>query len=219
MGGYGTVGNALVSIGRTDSARQVYARALAVAAEFARRGVRAPALDLKTAQLSHLQAKTLAVLGRFEEAGVAIHRASRLLAHLRAADPTNTEYSRTLAYVLMSHAEVMHSADQLQAEAVALDSALAIRRRVASATGMSHDRQLVAATLHRMAEVLERRGRIDEARNCLLSARDLLIGLRKSGQLSSTAEGARELLPAIDRALNRIGSTPKPAQSIGPPAP
>lgn len=219
MGGYGTVGNALASIGRMDSARHAYTRALAVESEFARRGVHAPSLDLKTAQLSHLQAKTLAALGRFEEAEGAIHRASRLLAHLRAADPTNTEYARTLAYVLMSQAEVMHLADQLQAEAAALDSALAIRRRVASATGMSHDRQLVAATLVRIADVLERTGRVDGARDGLLNARDLLIELRNSGQLSSAAEGARELLPAIDRALKRIGSTPKPTPSTGLPAP
>jgi tetratricopeptide (TPR) repeat protein len=206
MGGVGELGNSLRAQGRRAESLDAFRDAAAVGEGLRSRGVHESRLTWKTTQSLQLLANALVADGRTAEAVPVLGRARALLEELRARAPDNAEYARSLGDVLATEARIALARGDAPAALERYQEALGIRRTVAASSRLSQDSQETALLQLHVAEALERLGRDDEARKHLREARQALLSLRSAGQLSDTAEGYTRYLPAIERALARLGA-------------
>ncbi|MFZ0390412.1 MAG: protein kinase [Calditrichia bacterium] len=204
MGGYGTLANILNSESDWQEASEMYWLALSIGRDFQARGISSSSISLKMAQISHLAAGVFIRQFELKKAEKLLQSAGNILENLRALEPENTDYSRTLAYVRTSEGDMQFSRQKYLLCRKAYQEALELRRQTAGISRMSHDRQLEAYAHYKLAEVCRAENRPGIAADHLHTAVKLLNDLKENGELSENSEGARDFLPAIQQALTAI---------------
>jgi tetratricopeptide (TPR) repeat protein len=204
MGGVGELGNTLRARGDVRGAIAQYRDAVAVGESLLARGSGASRVKWTTAQIGQLLADALVLDRDYAAAERALATARRRVEELRAAEPGNVEYLRSVADVLVSEGELRQARGRAGGVA-RYREAVATYRAIAARTGLSQDRQTLAHTQYELALALRRAGETAEARRELLDARRQLLELRTAGQLSDASEGYRLYLPAIDSAIVALG--------------
>ncbi|HEX4964810.1 MAG TPA: protein kinase [Thermoanaerobaculia bacterium] len=205
IGGLGQIGNVLRKMGRFEEAIGWYRQALELSHKLLdapQRGVDAIA---QAASLEQLLGSALVKAGHLEEATKHLDAAADLNSKLLTQDPANLDYQRSLAEVFAARGGLASRGGKPQVAESAYEQAVAACRRLTAGGGSSANLQLLAETEYRLALELTREGKVRRARQLLREAEDTLLHLRAVGQLGEGSDGAREVLPAVERLFERIG--------------
>ena len=204
MGGLGTLANTYYLQNDFENAVIRYEAALAISERFRENNAANAAIELKSASISDLLGGALIKAGRYKEAGRVIKKNTAVLTSLVDQEPQNTEYSRLLAYNLITEGNLHFRLKRYQAAIARYTDAQQRYKQTADASGSSHDWQREAFAYYKMAMAYEQTGEMESLRQALETGKEILLTLRNAGQLSDDSEGYRDYLPKIEKALQDI---------------
>jgi serine/threonine protein kinase/tetratricopeptide (TPR) repeat protein len=203
MGGLGTMGNATRTAGDMPSAIDWYRQAMRVGSAFCDKGLVDIEVDKKMAEVAALLSQALVKQKQLAEASEALRSSMRILEELHARDAQNLEYRRLLADNAASQGSILFAERKLNESLDFYRKALSIRKEVSATTGASDDLQFQAVAYYDFGRILKQMSRPYEAHQALTQGERILLDLRDAGQLSESSDGAREYLPAIQKALEK----------------
>lgn len=200
-GGAGTMAGLLVLKKDYAGSLPWYREALSLSRQLLAQSEDLAAASKQTAELAHMYAGALIETKKFSEAEAALAEASELIAPLLQADTANMEYLNTQSFVLSVRGDLERARGRHQRSLRDYEQALALRKKVATASQGSHDWQITAESYYKLGLAQRNLGQREAAMAAWLEGKKILFDLRAKGELEEATDGARVYWPAIEKAL------------------